>query len=224
MTYKYFSIRREINETNPERGLKGFRTFEEMKKLFSVFHWTILVLMILSLIAFAVLALSPINDFFALIPVAVVYLCSFIYEAKGSSLLNPEAKQKELEKQDIAYLKYIGKVKEILNKNGINTKAKREMLRNECEIVLNSYDEKFTGIRNRIIDIAIGIPIGALISNLVSKDGNSLIPEVFVIVFIGIMIVVSLRLFKKIYFYSEGYFKDKQMLNALREVEYSFEE
>ena len=31
MTYKYYCIRRELNEANPEKGLKGFRTFEEMK-------------------------------------------------------------------------------------------------------------------------------------------------------------------------------------------------
>lgn len=224
MTYKYFSIRREINETNPERGLKGYRTFEEMKKLFSVFHWTILVLMILSLIAFAFLALSPINDLFALIPVAVVYFCSFIYEAKGSSLLNPEAKQEEIEKHDKAYSEYIDKVKEILDKYSINTKEKRELLRNECETVLESYEKKFDNPKERIIDIAIAVPIGAFISSLIKKDSDTIVPVVFAVIIIGIMIVCILQVFKKLYFYSEGYFKDRQLLNALTEVEYSFDE
>lgn len=29
MTYKYYNIRRGLNEANPEKGLNGFRTFDE---------------------------------------------------------------------------------------------------------------------------------------------------------------------------------------------------
>lgn len=223
MTHKYYSIRRELNESNPEKGLKGFRTFEEMKKLFNVFHWTIFVFMILAMIAFIVLAVIPINHLFAFIPVGIVYICSFIYEVKGDSLLNPEAKQEELEKHDQAYSEYVDNVKEILERNGINTKAKRDLLRTECESVLESNEKRFNNPRERIIDIAIAVPIGALISSLIKKD-DALIPMVFAIVIIGIMIVCILQLFKKLCFYSEGYFKDKQLLNALTEAEYSFDE
>jgi hypothetical protein len=223
MTHKYYSIRRELNESNPEKGLKGFRTFEEMKKLFNVFHWTIFVFMILAMIAFIVLAVIPINHLFAFIPVGIVYICSFIYEVKGDSLLNPEAKQEELEKHDKAYSEYVDNVKEILERNGINTKAKRELLRTECESVLESNEKRFNNPRERIIDIAIAVPIGALISSLIKTD-DALIPMVFAIVIIGIMIVCILQLFKKLCFYSEGYFKDKQLLNALTEAEYSFDE
>ena len=63
-----------------------------------------------------------------------------------------------------------------------------------------------------------------MISSLVKKDSETLIPVVFAVVIIGIMIVCMLKVIKKLYFYSEGYFKDKQLLNALTEVEYSFEE
>lgn len=141
MTYKYYNIRRELNEANPEKGLNGFRTFDEMKELFNSFHWAIFITMIVSMLAFIVLALLPINNLFSLIPVAIVYLCSFIYEIKGDSLLNPKAKQEEIEKHDKAYSEYIDRVKEILDKNGINTKEKRELLRNECETVLEGYEK-----------------------------------------------------------------------------------
>ena len=224
MTYKYYSIRRELNEANPEKGLKGFRTFEEMKKLFNAFHWTIFVIMILAMIAFIVLAVIPINHLFALIPVGIVYICLFIYEVKGDSLLNPEAKQEELEKHDKAYSEYVDNVKEILEKNGINTKAKRELLRTECESVLEGYEKKFNNPKERIIDVAIAVPLGALISSLIKKDGDALIPVVLAVVIIGIMIVCMLKVIKKLYFYSEGYFKDRQFLNALTDVEYSFDE
>ncbi len=224
MTYKYYGIRRELNETNPEKGLKGFRTFDEMKNLFNTFHWVIFIFMIAAMIAFIVLALLPINHLFSLIPVAIVYICSFIYEIIGDSLLNPEAKQEEIEKHDKAYSEYIDKVKEILDKNGINTKEKRELLRNECETVLEGYEKKFDNPKERIIDIAIAVPIGAFISSLIKKSSDTVVPVVFAVVIIGIMIVCILKVFKKLYFYSEGYFKDRQLLNALIEVEYSFDE
>lgn len=224
MTYKYYSIRRELNEANLEKGLNGFRTFDEMKKLFNTFHWVIFIIMIVAMIAFIVLALLPINHLFSLIPVAIVYICLLIYEIKGDSLLNPEAKQEEIEKHDKAYLEYIDKVKEILDKYSINTKEKRELLRNECETVLESYEKKFDNPKERIIDIAIAVPIGAFISSLIKKDSDTVVPVVFAVIIIGIMIVCILQVFKKIYFYSEGYFKDRQLLNALTEVEYSFDE
>ena len=224
MTYKYYSIRRELNEANPEKGLNGFRTFDEMKELFNSFHWAIFITMIVSMLAFIVLALLPINNLFSLIPVAIVYLCSFIYEIKGDSLLNPKAKQEEIEKHDKAYSEYIDRVKEILDKNGINTKEKRELLRNECETVLEGYEKKFNNPIERIIDIAIAVPIGAFISSLIKKSSDTVVPVVFTVVIIGIMIVCILKVFKKLYFYSEGYFKDRQLLNALTEVEYSFKE
>lgn len=155
MTYKYYSIRRELNEANPEKGLKGFRTFDDMKKLFNAFHWIIFVVMILAMIAFIVIAVLPINHLFSFIPVGIVYICAFIYEVKGDSLLNPEAKQEELDKHENAYSEYIENVKEILERNGINTKTKRELLQTECESVLESYEKKFNNPRDRIIDISI---------------------------------------------------------------------
>ena len=179
--------------------------------------------MVLAMIAFIILALLPINNLFSFIPVGIVYICSFIYEVKGDSLLNPEAKQEELKKHDNAYSGYVGKVKEILEKNGIDTKAKRELLQTECESVLENYEKKFNNPKERITDIAIAVPIGTLISTLIKKDGETLLPVVLAIVVIGIMIVCMLKVIKKLYFYSEGYFKDWQLLNALTEVEYSYD-
>lgn len=31
MTYRYYNIRREINNDNSEKGLKGFRSLKELK-------------------------------------------------------------------------------------------------------------------------------------------------------------------------------------------------
>lgn len=75
-----------------------------------------------------------------------------------------------------------------------------------------------------MFDGLIGVPIGALISSLIHKDGDALVNEIMAVIFIGIICIVFVKLFKKISFYSEGYLKDKQMLDALQEIEYSISE
>lgn len=48
MTYRYYNIRREINNDNSEKGLKGFRSLKELKSLFTPFHWIVFIAIILS--------------------------------------------------------------------------------------------------------------------------------------------------------------------------------
>lgn len=221
MTYKYYDIRRDIYENCSDKGLKGFRTLTEMKKLFKTFHWIMLALLLLSLIAMIIILLFPINELWSIIPSSILFLCAIIMEWKFDSLLDKKAKKEERNKYNDAYNEYIGEIKKILLNNGIDDLQKRTQLKKECKSALEKHEEKYTFTKSKVFDFFIGVPIGALISAFMYKGSNTLINETIMIVFIGIIIIFLVKIIRIISFYSDGYWKDKKMLNALNEIEYS---
>lgn len=221
MTYKYYNVRRDIYESCSDKKLKGFRSFHEMKELFKPFHWAILILLLLLLISLIVIWIVPINKLWEIIPLFIIFPCSIIAEYKFDSLLDENARKIELEKHDDAYKEYINQIQTVLLNNGIDTALKRNLLKKECELALEKHESKYTFANSKVFDGLIGVPVGALISSLIYKDSDALINEIMAIIFIGIICIVFVKLFKKISFYSDGYLKDQQMLNALQEIEYS---
>jgi uncharacterized membrane protein YcaP (DUF421 family) len=66
----------------------------------------------------------------------------------------------------------------------------------------------------------IGVPLGALISSIIyNQDANSL-EGIIVLILLGLFIIIGSQIGRKISFYSDGYFKDRHLLNILRELEY----
>lgn len=221
MTYKYYDIRRDIYESCSDKGLKGFRTLTEMKNLFKTFHWIMLALLLLSLVAMVVILLCPINELWSIIPSSVLFLCAIIMEYKFDSLLDKKAKKEEQDKYNDAYNEYIGKIEKILLNNGIDSLQKRTQLKKECSLALEKHESKYAFTKSKAFDFFIGVPIGALISSFMYKESNTLINETIMIMLIGIIVVFLVKLIRIITFYSDGYWKDKKLLNVLNEIEYS---
>lgn len=221
MTYKYYDVRRDIYESCSDKKLKGFRSWSEIKKLFNTFHWAILIVAILLLVSTIVIYVLPINYFWCLIPMILYIPCEMVMELKFDSLLNKPARNNEIEKQNNAYKEYIDQIQSVLMKNGIDTVSKRNLLKKECESVLSKYEARYAFVNNRAFDYLIGVPIGALISSLIHKESDTLFNVIIAIVFIGALLIGIVKIVKRIAFYKDGYFKDKQLLDALQEVEYS---
>ncbi len=224
MTYKYYDVRRDIYESCSDKNLRGFRSWSEIKKLFKTFHWVMFVLLILLLISIVVITVCPINNLWGMIPMSFIWLCAIIVEYKFDPLLDKNARKNELEKHNDAYTEYVNQIQTVLLNNGIDTASKRNLLKKECKLALEKHESKYTFANSKVFDGLIGVPIGALISSLIHKDGDALINEIMAVIFIGIICIVFVKLFKKISFYSDGYLKDKQMLDALQEIEYSASE
>lgn len=221
MTYKYYDVRRDIYESCSDKKLKGFRSWSEIKKLFNTFHWVILIIEIVLLVSTIVIYVLPINYFWCLMPMSLYIPCDIIMELKFDPLLNKKARNDEIEKQSVAYKEYIEQIKSVLRKNGIDTVAKRNLLKKECESVLEKYEARYAFVDNKAFDYLIGVPIGALISSLIHKEMDTLLNMIIAIVFIGVLLIGIVKIMKKIAFYKYGFFKDKQLLDALQEVEYS---
>ena len=62
MTYRYYNVRREINNDSSEKELNKYRSFEELKKLYKPFHWVVFSLMFLSLFGVLSGAGSGVDD------------------------------------------------------------------------------------------------------------------------------------------------------------------
>ncbi len=221
MTYKYYDVRRDLYESCSDKKLKGFRTWGEIKKLFKPFHWIMLIILVLLLISIIVFWLSPINSLWELLPMFIILPCTTLMEYKFDPLLDQVARKNELEKHNDAYKEYIGEIQDVLLKHGIDTDGKRQLLKEECISLLEKHESKYIFANNKVFDGLIGVPIGALISSLIYKDSDALLNEIIIVVFFGMLLVGVVKMIKRISFYSDGYLKDKQMLNALKEIEYS---
>ena len=112
-------------------------------------------------------------------------------------------------------------IKRVLDKNGIDTAQKRELLKNECIEILDKHKQKYISVKSRVFDMLIGVPLGALISSLIYQNNTSVINQILVIIMLGLIIIGFSNIIKKIKFYSDGYFKDKHLLDVLNEVQYS---
>ena len=143
MTYRYYNIRREINNDNSEKGLKGFRSLKELKSLFTPFHWIVFIAIILSLVALLFTAFFSTNKLWCSIPLVILVVLVNIWEYKCEKLYNQKAREKELNDIDEKYKQYLNNTYEILKKNGINTREQLLILKNECNIVFNERENKF---------------------------------------------------------------------------------
>ena len=86
---------------------------------------------------------------------------------------------------------------------------------------MKAQKEKYDKIGSKIFDMLIGVPLGALIASIIyEKNEISLIAVVSVII-IGIAIAGFNKVIQAICFYTEGYFKDKYLFDALDELNYS---
>ena len=223
MTQKYYDVRREIYENCSDKSFRKLRTFKEMKKLFKGLQWLMLILMIACSISIIIIGLLNINFFWYTIPVTLVIAISIISQFSFEKLYNKDARRQELSDRQQLYNEYIENAMNIFKENGIDTKAKFNILKEECKNALEQHNQKYDSIKIKIFDMLIGVPLGAVISSLIYKNSDIVVIEILSIILIAIFIIIISNIIKKINYYSDGYFKDKQLLDVLNEIEYAKE-
>ena len=222
MTYKYYEIRNAINENCSEKELKKWRTWKDLIKLAKWYFWILFSMICISIICTIVIMVLPINIFWCLIPFAVLLVCSTLFEYKSEFFYNQDIRKIEKENYRTAYQRYVDSIKRILEEYGINNSDRREQIKQECLFALECHEKRFSIINNKIFDVLVGAPIGTLITLLIHKDNSVLINDVVFIIVLGVLLIYAVKLIKTIAFYSEGYLKDKQALEVLKEVEYNY--
>lgn len=222
MTYRYHNVRREICNDSYEKKLNTYRSIKDLKKLYKPFHWFVFSVMILSLVAFIILAIFVDNKLWCSVPLVIIIGCDKLWDSKAERFYNKEEREKELKNIDSAYEDYLKNIKSILIKNGVDTKEKCNLLKKECLSVFEHREAKYSILNNRAFEITIGVPIGALISTIISNNMDTITVQAAAILLFGIMSYALISFIKFVSYHTEGYWKDEQLLNALNEMEYIF--
>lgn len=196
MTQKYLLVRREIYENNPMKKINSTRSFFDMAQLFTVKLWLMLVLVVGSLIGAVVLFVMNPSSPFMIIPLVIIIAIQIIGQVpREKNLYHESARDKELKIIMKNYKTYITDVREALKKYDVDTLERVRCLKEECENQLNLQNDKYTKFGAKAFEMLIGVPLGALIASLIYME-------------------------RAIAYYSEGFFKDKYLLNVLNELNY----
>lgn len=222
MTYRYYNIRREINNDNSEKGLNGFRSFKELKSLYKPFHWIVFVGVILTFIGLFITLVILKNKLWCSIPLVILIILVNIWEYKCEKSYNQKARKNELDTIDEKYKQYLNNTYIIFKNNGINTRKELAALKNECNFIFDKRENKFKILSNKIFELLIGVPIGALISSLIDENNIALSSKVIAILIFGLIIYGIVALTKYFSYYTEGYWKDQHLLDVVTEMEYYF--
>jgi hypothetical protein len=221
-TYRYWEIRRDVYEQCSNNPPKKYRTFADMKKLFKASYWLMLIGMIFCLLAYLILFVVFPDKFFWIIPVCCTFALGFISEFFGEKMYNHSERKKELKETSTNLDKYIESIKNTLEAHGIVTKEQRQILKSECEKQLSLHSKNYKSVSNKVFDMLVGVPLGAFISALIFKSESTdvIFDQLFALIIIGVMIIGTANIFRKITYYSDGHFKDQYLLDILNELEY----
>ena len=223
MTQKYYDVRREIYENCSDKSFKKARTFKEMKKLFKGLQWLMLAVAVVCAIVMILIALLQVNIIWNIVLIAIVIAISIIGQFNFEKMYHKEARRQELTVRQQLYDEYIKNIIRIFKENGIDTNEKFGILKEECKNALEQHNQKYNSIKTRIFDMLVGVPLGALVSSLIYKNSDVVLIQIITIILLGISIIIISDIIKRINYYSEGYFKDKHLLDALNEIEYAKE-
>ena len=222
MTYMYLYIRRAIYEENPSRKLNSLRSLPDMSRLFKLPYWIMLCVLLLAIISLAIIAIINYKSPFVWIPIITIVLVSILSQIpREKYLYNIPARANELSEQMQYYEQYISDIWNILRNHGIDTSEKVFKLKAECETTLRAHEDKFVKINSKIADMLIGIPLGALIASIIYADNTAVPTGIGALIIIGLIILGVVKLLRSLNYYSEGYFKDKYLLDAINELYYS---
>ena len=222
-TYKYCNIRRDIFEKCSDKKLKGFRSFSDVKRLFNCWFWISILSMILCLVSLVILTLVFQDKFYFLIPTVVFCVISILVELFGHRMYNSSEREKEKKKQNATLESYVRGAEKVLKSHGITTEEQIFALKQECHQRVDLYKEQCKSISSKIYDVAIGVPLGALVSAIIFKSSgeDTLITNIIAVILLGLMIIGIVKSVNQLRYYSEGYFKDQYLLDVLNELEYA---
>ncbi len=225
MTYKYYLVRRTIYENDSTSKLKKRRSLKDMKRLFKLPFWITMFSVICSLISIAFILIFKFNTMLIYIFYFVIAIAFFVLEIpREDKIYHMEERNKEIQIKEHEYEKYINNVREILTKLGVNTPNMIEKLKEECEEILIKRNNRFSNITDRIIDMLIGVPLGALIASTIYADSKTQNEGIVLILSIGLTLIIIIQIAKVWQYYTDENFKDKYLLNVLNELSYYSDE
>lgn len=178
VTYKYLEVRREIYNKCSDKELNSFRSFRQMLKVWNRSYWVSLIGMLFCLVTEIVLSIILQNKLWGMIPLGVEMVLLVVIEVRSDKMYNPPERKKELDDDKKKYEKYVENIKKTLDACGIRTSRLRVILREECVAELEKYNKSYSFISDHVIEMFIGVPLGALISSLIFIDKQAVVDHI----------------------------------------------
>lgn len=178
--------------------------------------------LLIAIIFLLIIAILNPKSPFIWIPIIIIVLISVLSQIpREKYFYNDSARTSELSERMWNYEQYVSDIWGILRNHGIDTPEKVMNLKTECETILKMREDKFAKINSKIIDMLIGVPLGALIASIIYNDSDAVPVAIGALALIGFAILGVVKLIRTIGYYSEGYFKDRYLLDAINELDYS---
>lgn len=176
----------------------------------------------LSIVAFVLLITLVPGKLYYLIPASAVLVVSIALEFSRDKIYNPEERTRELAEEKESYERYIQEIKSVLVSCGVDSVQKRKILKDECKANMEQQAKPYDTVSSNAYNMLIGVPLGALISAIMYENNNgTVIANILELIIFGLMIVGFSKAFKALRYFSDGYFKDRYLLEILCELEYA---
>lgn len=221
MTYKYWEIRREIYNEDPEKKMHRFRSIKECRKLFKTEFWVLFSCQLVCMLLILISEIFHWPPLYFLVFLVLSVILMIVDEKIGEKRYNSPARAEELRANQVAYDAYIQEIKEILRRCKVDTPKKRDLLKAECREHLGKQTKPWSMMNTRIYDVFIGIPIGSLITVFMTQENTQIAIPGIAIILVGIVMIVFFKLLNKVLYYAQGNYKDQYLLDVLNEIEYS---
>lgn len=181
-----------------------------------------LAISVVAVIAFILLIAFVPGKLYCLIPASVVFIVSIVLEFNRDKIYNIKERNRELAEEKETYEQYIEEIKAVMVSCGINSVQKRKALKAECKANLEQQAKPYKTVSSNAYSMLIGVPLGALISAIMNDGGDATaVANIIELIIFGLMIIGLSKVFKTLRYYSDGYFKDRYLLDALNELEYA---
>lgn len=223
MTFKYIEVKKEIFSLHSKNPIKRFRTINEIKELFTAFHWIILVLAIIVTIMTIICTFVFKNELLGLGLSFIMFALSVIFDWKGEKHYNKSKRAEEIKTQKKLHNAHIEKVKRVLKECNITNEKHITLLKAECLERLQSYDKKYKSLTNNVVEILLILPISMFITSLINGTSDAMSNQIEGVLIVGVVLFSFVIIFKKLIFFYNGFHKDKYLLNCLKDIEYYME-
>ncbi len=220
MTYKYSQVRREIYACTSAQTIRKYRSLKEIKKLFRWYFWLLLAIVIAAMISYFLLIVFLPSTFYWLIPIPFIIALPCILEIYSEKFYKPTARQNDLNEYNAHYNQYINNIKQVFTTCGINTPDKEKLIKSECLSRMDKHGKPFAAAKKTAYSFLIGTPLTVLISTIIKPEDTPSISLIIGVIAFGIIAIAFLSVLKLFYYYADGYFKDKRLLETLNELEY----
>ncbi len=220
MTYKYSEVRREIYAVTSTQIIRKHRNLNDIKKLFRWYFWLLLAIVFIAMISYFLLIVFFPATFYWLIPVPAIIALPCILEIHSEKFYKPIARQNDLSEYHVYYSQYIQNIKQVLTACGIDTPDKEKLIKAECLSQMDKHGKPYDAAKKTAYSFLIGSPLTVLISTIIKPEHASSISMIIGVIAFGIIAIAFLGMLKLFYYYADGYFKDKRLLETMNELEY----